>query len=71
MVLCVIGLTGCSNRPASYCPYPPTMPEKEVGYILDNTDEKENVYLNKHKKYLCKYWRVYDKPEYIRNCTSN
>ncbi len=69
IILCVVGLSGCASKvPTAYCPYPPIMPEKELNYILDNTNEPNNVYLNKYRKYLCKYWNVYDRGEYKRNC---
>jgi len=70
VVACASFLTACASKPpVAYCPYPPIPSSSVVLSLIGDT--KGELFLNKYKKHLCKYWNVYDKEEYEENCIEN
>lgn len=68
-MLCVSGLSACASKPPiAYCPYPPIPGPSVTDAILDSAGSEGIFYLNRQRKYFCKYWNVYDKEEFKDNC---
>ena len=63
-------MSSCASNgaPVAYCPHPPIPGPTVVESILNNAGNEGNYYLNVNRKYLCKYWQVYDKAEFKENC---